>query len=227
MTLAVAILILGIPSLTLVDPGLIAQSTPQQDSSANTQVTPEQTPQRKTEQEGTKPSSAQPPNTQAPASKPQPSTTKKARQREKVVPAAVCDPPPANSPPPGSDPSMPSPQPGGAQTSSTPDPKPCPPSKVIVKQGGIAEQSIQLAGGSAGDGATQKREAANRMIEATEQNLNKLTGRSLSNTERSSVLQIRQFVVQAKSALTAGNLERAQTLAWKAKLLSDDLLNPK
>ena len=65
------------------------------------------------------------------------------------------------------------------------------------------------------------------MIAATEQNLYKLTGRQLSNAERDSVLQIRQFVDQSRTALTAGNLERAQTLAWKAKLLSEDLIDPK
>jgi protein-disulfide isomerase-like protein with CxxC motif len=83
-----------------------------------------------------------------------------------------------------------------------------------------------LAGGSTGDQA-QKKDAASQMIAATEQNLNKLTGRQLSNAERESVIQIRQFVEQSRAALTAGNLERAQTLAWKAKLLSEDLIGPK
>jgi hypothetical protein len=95
-----------------------------------------------------------------------------------------------------------------------------------VKQGGIAEQSIQLAGGSAGGEATQKRNAANQMLAATDENLKKISGRRLSIAEQGSVIQIRQFVDQSKSALIAGNLERAQTLAWKAKLLSDDLIDP-
>ena len=222
MTLAAAILILGISSLTSVEPGL-AQSTPQQDSSANTPATQEQTPARKSEQEGTKPSSAQPPSTQAPATKP--STAKNSRHPKKPA-AADCDPPPANSTHPASDPATTSPQPG-AQASSPPEaPKPCAPPKIVVKQGGITEQSIQLAGGSAGDQANQKRGAASQMIAVTEENLKKIAGRQLSTAEQDSVSQIRQFVDQSKSAITAGNLERAQTLAWKAKLLSDDLLNP-
>jgi len=224
MTLAAAILILGISSLTSVDPGLVAQSPPQQDSSANTPATQEQTPARKPEQEGTKPSSAQPPGTQAPATIP--SATKKSRHQKKPSPAAACDPAPANSTPPASDPPTTSPQPG-AQASSPPEaPKPCAPPKIIVKQGGITEQSIQLAGGSAGDQANQKRSAASQMITVTEENLKKIAGRQLSAAEQDSVSQIRQFVDQSKSAITAGNLERAQTLAWKAKLLSDDLLTP-
>jgi hypothetical protein len=203
MTLAAAILIFGISSLTSIEPRLVAQSAAQSQSSASA------------------------PATQAPASKPKASTAKKTHPKKKAVPAATCDPAAANSTPPGSESAPPSPQPGAAQTSSTPDaPKPCPPPKIIVRQGGISEQSIQLAGGAAGDGASQKREAASRMLATAEDNLKKIAGRLLSSAEQDSVAQIRQFVDQSKSALAAGNLERAQTLAWKAKLLSDDLVNP-
>jgi hypothetical protein len=227
MTLAAAILFLGISSLTSVDPGLMARSAPRSDSSANAPVAQEQAAQHPTQPETTKPSSAQAP-TQAPASNNKASAAKKVRSKKKVdPPAAACDPAPANSNTPGSNPATASPQPGGAQSSPATDPqKNCPPEKTIVRQGGITEQSIQLAGGSTGDQA-QKRDAANQMIAATEQNLYKLTGRQLSNAERDSVIQIRQFVDQSRTALTAGNLERAQTLAWKAKLLSEDLIDPK
>lgn len=225
MTLAAAILIFGISSVTLVDPKLFAQSTPQSESSASSPTTQQQTPPRQGEPEATKPSSAQPPSTQA-TGKPKTSSAKKTPRKNKAVPAAACDPPAANSPPPGSDPPT-SPQPGDAQASSTPEAtKPCPPPKIVVKQGGIAEQSIQLAGGSVGGEATQKRNAANQMLAATDENLKKISGRRLSIAEQGSVIQIRQFVDQSKSALTAGNLERAQTLAWKAKLLSEDLIKP-
>lgn len=206
MTLAAAILFFGISSLTSVDAGLVAQSAQQPDA---TKSSPAQSP------------------TQAPVTKPKASSEKKTRNTKKVVPATTCDPAPANPSAAGSNAATASPQPGGAQPSTaTEAPKNCPPEKTIVRQGGIAEQSIQLAGGSAGDQA-QKRDATSRMIVATEQNLNKLTGRQLSNAERESVIQIRQFVEQSRTALTTGNLERAQTLAWKAKLLSEDLIDPK
>lgn len=227
MTLAAAILFLGISSLTSVDPGLMSRSAPSSASSANTPVAQEQTAQHPAQPETTKPSSAQSP-TQAPASNNKASATKKVRSKKKVdPPAGACDPAPTNSKAPGSSPATASPQPGVATPAPATDAqKNCPPEKTIVRQGGIAEQSIQLAGGSAGDQA-QKRDAANQMIAATEQNLYKLTGRQLSNAERDSVIQIRLFVEQSRTALTAGNLERAQTLAWKAKLLSEDLIDPK
>jgi hypothetical protein len=228
MTLAAAIVFLSISSLSSVNPGLLARSAQPWGSSANAPVAQEQTAQHPTQPETTKPSSAQTPSTEAPASNPKASTAKKVHPKKKVdPPAAACDPAPANSKAPGSNPATASPQPGGAQSPPAPDPqKNCPPEKTIVRQGGITEQSIQLAGGSTGDQA-QKREAANQMIAATERNLYKLTGRQLSNAERDSVIQIRQFVEQSRTALTAGNLERAQTLAWKAKLLSEDLIDPK
>jgi hypothetical protein len=40
------------------------------------------------------------------------------------------------------------------------------------------------------------------------------------------VNQIRQFMEQSKAAVEAGDLERARTLAWKAQLLSDELVKP-
>lgn len=222
MTLAATILFLGISSFTSVDPGLMARSAPRSDWSANALAAQEQAAQHPTPAETPKSSSAQSPGTQAPAS-----PAKKVHHKKKGDPPGACDPAPANSNAPGSSPATASPQPGGAQSSSATDPpKNCPPEKTVVRQGGITEQSIQLAGGSAGDQA-QKRDAANQMIAATEQNLYKLTGRQLSNAERDSVIQIRQFVEQSRTALTAGNLERAQTLAWKAKLLSQDLIDPK
>jgi len=223
MTLAAAILFFGISSLTS---GLVAQSAQQSASSANAPVAQEQTTQHPTP-ETTKPSSTQSPSAPAPASNPKANAAKKVHSKKKVVPAAACDPAPANSNSAGSNPATASAQPAGASSSPATDAqKNCPPEKTIVRKGGISEQSIQLAGGSTGDQA-QKRDAANQMIAATEQNLYKLTGRQLSNAERDSVLQIRQFVDQSRTALTAGNLERAQTLAWKAKLLSEDLIDPK
>jgi len=64
-------------------------------------------------------------------------------------------------------------------------------------------------------------------LQDTETNLKKLSGQQLSTAQQATVTQIRQFVDQSKAALTAGDVERAQTLAWKAQVLSDDLANPK
>jgi hypothetical protein len=105
-------------------------------------------------------------------------------------------------------------------------PKNCPPAKIIVPHGGTAEQSIQLEGEPSSGEISQDREATKQMLEMTETNLKKMAEQQLSASQQDSVTQIREFVEQSKTALVAGDMERARTLAWKAKLLSDDLAKP-
>lgn len=96
---------------------------------------------------------------------------------------------------------------------------------MIVRQGGTSEPSIQLAGGAAGQ-ASHERDTANQMLGTTEANLKKVAGRQLSPNEQDMVNQARQFMEQSKAAVAAGDLERARTLAWKAQLLSEELVKP-
>lgn len=227
MTLAAAILFFGISSLTWVDRELIAQSTPQSNSSASASAPQEQAPSMQTPTAATKPSTAQP-TTQAPLNKPKESAAKKTRNKKRDVPAADCDPAPTSVASPGSSPAASQPA-GSAQAPSTPEAqKNCPPSKkTIVPQGGITEQSIQLAGGSSDGDAKQKQQSTDQMLKETEENLKKVPGTQLSSDQQSSVSQIREFERQSKDALKAADYERAHTLAWKAKVLSDDLVTPK
>lgn len=104
-------------------------------------------------------------------------------------------------------------------------PKPCTPEKIVVRHGGTTEPSIQLAA-PGGDQASQKRTATTQMLGITEGNLKKISARQLDSTQQATVAQIRQFIGQSRTALDAGDLERANTLAWKAELLSEDLLKP-
>jgi hypothetical protein len=64
------------------------------------------------------------------------------------------------------------------------------------------------------------------MLAATETNLKKIAGQQLSSNQQEMVNQIRQFMEQSKAAAGDGDLERARTLAWKAQLLSDELVKP-
>jgi hypothetical protein len=56
--------------------------------------------------------------------------------------------------------------------------------------------------------------------------LKKIAGTQLTANQQDMVNQIHQFMDQSKSAVTAGDLERARTLAWKAQLLSEELVSP-
>jgi len=64
------------------------------------------------------------------------------------------------------------------------------------------------------------------MLEAAELNLKKVDASRLTANQRDMVKQIRQFMQQSKAATTAGDLDRARMLAWKAQLLSEELVNP-
>lgn len=96
-----------------------------------------------------------------------------------------------------------------------------------MRHGGSTEPSIQLAGGPGGNDDSQKRDATTQMLGTTENNLKKLSDQQLSESQQDSVRQIRQFMEQSKTALASGDSERARTLAWKAELLSEDLVKPK
>jgi len=228
MTLAAAILLSGIFSLTLISPGLVfqSQSAPISESQTPTQ---QQAPQNPEPANSAKQKSDQ--TSARPADKRKSAGPKRAQTRKKVAPVN-CDPPPSKTTTADSDPAASASgaqTPGAVQspgTATSDSQKPCPPAKIVVRQGGISEQSIQLAGGAGGKDASGKRDAANQMLAATEQNLKTISTRQLNSAEQDSASQIRQFVKQSKSAMAAGDLERARTLAWKAKLLSEDLVSP-
>ena len=112
---------------------------------------------------------------------------------------------------------------GSTDPASTPATTNCPPAKIIVRQGGTSEPSIQLAGGAVGDQAAHQRDVANQMLGAAEANLKRFAGRQLTQNQQDMVNQVHQFEEQSKAALTAGDLDRARTLAWKAQLLSEEL----
>jgi outer membrane biosynthesis protein TonB len=248
MTLAVAILLFGISSAAVPVQAISVhagnpqeQTTPQPASpSSDAQTNNSQTNNAPVEQDQ---SGATPPQSSSQTAKPAPSqsasqqkatphkSSAKKRTRKKKVVASGCDTTPSSAASDsGSSPSGQSQQTAQANTpDSTPNPaapKKCPPSITVVRQGGAKEPSIQLAGGPGGDAASQKRNAANQMLGSAEANLKQISAIQLNPAQQDTVTQIRQFVDQSKAALASGDLERGQTLAWKAKLLSDDLLKP-
>lgn len=156
------------------------------------------------------------------------STAKRKNQKKKVTtsPCSVSSPGPAatnsnsQSPAPGSTSNA------SAQASDTAPSKDCPPPKIIVRHGGTKDPSIQLAGAPKADQSAQKRDTINQLLGVTDQNLKKTAGMQLSPDQQDTVTQTRQFIDQSKAAMAEGDLERARTLAWKAELLSEDLVNP-
>ena len=232
MTLATILLLFSIFSTPSALP-LVAQEpqTAPQSDSANKPAETAPAQDQGAAPPAPSPSTASPaPTATPPATPPEktssgqtpPKTGKQRRHKKQVVSSSCVSTPatggqaaagsaPSNSaPPPTTD--------GGAATN-------CPPSKVIVQQGGTSDSSIQLAGGAGGTKSPQ-RDTANQMLAATEANLKKISAKQLNANQQDMVTQIRQFMQQSKAAVADGDLERARTLAWKAQLLSDELVKP-
>jgi outer membrane biosynthesis protein TonB len=220
---------LALPWITSISQSAPAASANQTSNAAETQ-SKEATPPAQTPANTSQPPSATPPaKTSSGQNVPK---TPKPRHKKKVVPsdcknapAAVgqaspdsSSPNPAAADPPATGNA---PAPGTAST-----PTNCPPSKVIVKQGGSSEPSIQLAGGAGGKQTSQERDTAKEMLGTTEANLKQIAGRQLSSAQQDMVTQIRQFMEQSKAAVADGDLDRARTLAWKAQVLSQELVKP-
>jgi hypothetical protein len=118
------------------------------------------------------------------------------------------------------------PSPGTSANAAQAAPTNCPPKKIVVRQGGTSEPSIQLEAGAVGNQASQQKDSTNQILGTAEQNLKKLEGHQLSADQQNMVSQARQYMNQARSAIDAGDLDRAHTLAWKAQLLTEDLVKP-
>lgn len=97
------------------------------------------------------------------------------------------------------------------------------PSKVVVRNGGAREGSTQLTPAVSPDQAkTQRANTANLLAKA-DANLKRVAGRQLTPAQQSMVDEINTYMRQAKAAAASADTNRAQTLAYKAHLLSVEL----
>jgi hypothetical protein len=71
--------------------------------------------------------------------------------------------------------------------------------------------------------SAKTRETNADLLNQSETNLQKTSGRSLTAEQQETADQVRKFIEESKAADKEGNLQRAGTLANKAKLLSDSL----
>lgn len=94
-------------------------------------------------------------------------------------------------------------------------------SKVVVPQGGETAPGQISATGP--DDDARSRQTIEQLLQSTDTNLRSIT-RQLSDNERAMVEQIKTYMAQARTASTDGDLTRANNLALKAHLLSDELV---
>src|ERR1700693_1345975 len=98
------------------------------------------------------------------------------------------------------------------------------PRKKVVRNGSTADPVVQLAPSVTDQQASQQRQNTTQLLAATDANLNTISASQLTSSQQDMVNQIRNYVQQAKEAEKAGDLQRARNLAFKAQLLSDDVL---
>jgi hypothetical protein len=97
---------------------------------------------------------------------------------------------------------------------------------VVVRNGGTAEGTVQLTGGTATAKNSPQRAITERLLASTEDELKMTAGHQLDSTQQETVKQIHQYAAQSKKALQAGDLELAHNLAVKAHLLADQFVKP-
>jgi hypothetical protein len=95
--------------------------------------------------------------------------------------------------------------------------------KVVVRNGGAKEGPAQLTPAiNPGQAQNQRANTAN-LLAVTDANLKRVAGRQLTPAQQSMIDEIRTYMRQAKAAAASADTNRAQTLAYKARLLSDEL----
>lgn len=95
-------------------------------------------------------------------------------------------------------------------------------SKVIIQQGGEPPTTGQISAAGPDDDS-RSRQTIEELLQSTDSNLRSIS-RQLSDNELAMVEQIRTYMAQARTASTDGDLTRANNLALKAHLLSDELV---
>ncbi len=99
------------------------------------------------------------------------------------------------------------------------------PSKTVVRDGSTTDPIIQISPSVTEEEASHERQNTDQLLASTDANLKKVSGRPLNSSQQDMVNQIRNYIEQAKAASDARDLQRAHNLAFKAHLLSDELVN--
>ena len=98
------------------------------------------------------------------------------------------------------------------------------PRKVVVREGGASEPAAQIVTGMSVEEASSERRETEKFLDAAEENLKRVAGRTLDAQQQETISQIHNYLEHARSALKEGDISRGHTLALKANLLADDLV---
>ena len=206
-------------AMHLASPTVLLQETQAQQPSS--QPGPAQSPEQQTTPEPSKPEAQATPE----PAKPEPQTTPE-QQAKPEQPTA----PDSTQPPENVQPNAEKPDCGASKGKKRNSKRKAPaqaatgPRKTVVRNGSTADPVVQLAPSVTDQQASQQRQSTAQLLAATDANLTKISARQLTSSQQDMVNQIRNYMQQAKTAESAGDLQRARNLAFKAQLLSDEVL---
>ncbi len=83
--------------------------------------------------------------------------------------------------------------------------------------------NVQITADVPANAATQRKQQIENILQATESDLKRIS-RPLSDSEQAMQRQARNFITQARLAMSDGDLERSYNLATKAHLISQELV---
>lgn len=101
---------------------------------------------------------------------------------------------------------------------------PSKPRKRVIRDGGAEEVDPQISEGMPNEVAVHRRASTDTLLTSTEANLKRISSRTLTAEQQSTVNQIRLFMQESRDAIQKSDVDRAHTLALKAHLLSNSLL---
>jgi outer membrane biosynthesis protein TonB len=139
---------------------------------------------------------------------PPPTTPEPNRPQPENVPATVNNPPVKKHPRVTKKPQQP------PATAQAPQPQP---------EAHRSAEDTQLTATNNPQEALHQQLNTTQLLDATENNLKTLT-RSLNTDEQAMIQHIRSYMQQSRTALDQKDFERAYNLAYKARLLSDELI---
>lgn len=98
------------------------------------------------------------------------------------------------------------------------------PTKKVVHNGSTGDLDVDIAPGVSQQQASQQLQTTNRLLAKADENLKIVGSRQLNSDQQDTVTQIKRYMKQSRDATESGDVQRAYTLANKARMLSSDLV---
>ena len=97
---------------------------------------------------------------------------------------------------------------------------------VVISNGGTADRQGQISYSATDQQTLEKRKNTDALLTDTATNLKQISGKQLNPSQEDMVKQIHNYMARSKDATTNGDVQGANNLAFKAHLLSEELIKP-